>query len=114
MIRERERTGANGFLMFVLFATGMVVFTIWGAQDLGNHKPWEGQGWILLTVLCAVGLGGLFTVNPNEAKVLQLFGHYVGSVRTPGLRWASPFFTKRKVSQRVRNFESAKLKVNDL
>jgi regulator of protease activity HflC (stomatin/prohibitin superfamily) len=52
-------------------------------------------------------------VHPNEARVLQLFGKYVGSVKTPGLRYANPFYTKRKVSVRVRNFETAKLKVND-
>ena len=56
---------------------------------------------------------GLFTVAPNEPLVLQIFGAYAGTVRTPGLRWANPFYTKRKVSVRVRNFESAKLKVND-
>ena len=60
-----------------------------------------------------MSLTGLFVVNPNEAKVVQIFGDYVGTVRTPGLRWANPFYTKRRVSLRVRNFESAKLKVND-
>jgi len=59
-------------------------------------------------------LVGLFTVAPNEAQVLQLFGDYVGTVRQPGLRWANPFYTKHKISTRVRNFESAHLKVNDL
>jgi regulator of protease activity HflC (stomatin/prohibitin superfamily) len=59
-------------------------------------------------------LAGLFTVAPNEARVLQLFGDYVGTVRKPGLRWANPLYTKHKVSTRVRNFESSKLKVNDL
>ena len=53
-------------------------------------------------------------VNPNEAKVLQLFGKYVGSAREPGLRWANPFYMKKKVSLRVVSFESGKLKVNDL
>ena len=57
---------------------------------------------------------GLFTVSPNEAKVLQLFGNYMGTVREPGLRWVNPFFTKRGISLRVRNFESERLKVNDL
>jgi regulator of protease activity HflC (stomatin/prohibitin superfamily) len=52
-------------------------------------------------------------VNPNEGKVLQLFGRYVGTVRQPGLKWASPFYSKRKISLRVRNFESNKLKVNE-
>jgi regulator of protease activity HflC (stomatin/prohibitin superfamily) len=56
---------------------------------------------------------GLFIVNPNEAKVLQLFGSYGGTVHQPGLKWANPFYTKKKISVRVRNFETGKLKVND-
>jgi len=59
-------------------------------------------------------LVGLFEVNPNEAEVLQLFGAYNGNVYDSGLRWANPFYSKRKVSVRVRYFESEKLKVNDL
>jgi regulator of protease activity HflC (stomatin/prohibitin superfamily) len=58
-------------------------------------------------------LAGLFVVNPNEAKVVQLFGRYVGTVTQPGLRWANPFYTKKRISQRIRNFESSHLKVND-
>src|SRR5262249_12896332 len=69
---------------------------------------------LLATVVCVCGLVGLFTVSPNEAKVLQLFGNYVGTVREPGLRWVNPFYTKRGISLRVRNFESERLKVNDL
>jgi regulator of protease activity HflC (stomatin/prohibitin superfamily) len=57
---------------------------------------------------------GVFSVNPNEARVLQLFGDYAGTVKTPGLRWANPLFTKKRVSIRIRNFETARLKVNDL
>ena len=56
---------------------------------------------------------GFFMVHPNEARVLQLFGAYVGTAREPGLRWANPFYAKKAVSVRVRNFESGKLKVND-
>ena len=59
-------------------------------------------------------LTGLFIVNPNEGKVLQLFGQYVGTVKEPGLRYANPLYRKRRISLRVRNFESGKLKVNDL
>ena len=58
-------------------------------------------------------LAGLFMVNPNEARVLQLFGRYVGTVHDEGLRWANPFFTKGKISVRVRNFETERSKVND-
>lgn len=66
-------------------------------------------GVALLTALC-----GLYVVEPNQASVLSLFGRYVGTDRTNGLRWNNPFYTKRKVSLRVRNFESGKLKVNEL
>lgn len=58
-------------------------------------------------------LSGLFSVAPNQAKVLQLFGAYRGTVKVPGLRWANPFYMKHRISLRVRNFESEKLKVND-
>ncbi len=56
---------------------------------------------------------GFFMVQPNEAKVLQLFGNYSGTVHTAGLRWSNPLFTKTNVSTRIRNFESGRLKVND-
>jgi regulator of protease activity HflC (stomatin/prohibitin superfamily) len=69
-------------------------------------------GALLLPVLI-VCWTGLFTVAPNEGRVLQLFGNYIGTVRSPGLKWANPFYSKRHISLRVRNFESAKLKVND-
>ncbi len=59
-------------------------------------------------------MAGLFQVEPNQAAVLSLFGRYIGTVNTPGLRWNNPFYKKNKVSLRVRNFESGQLKVNDL
>jgi regulator of protease activity HflC (stomatin/prohibitin superfamily) len=68
----------------------------------------------LVVAFLGVLFGGFFVVNPNEAKVLQLFGKYMGSAREPGLRWANPFYMKKKVSLRVVSFESGKLKVNDL
>ncbi len=57
---------------------------------------------------------GLFMVQPNQAKVMMLFGKYTGTVRKAGLRWADPFLSAKAVSLRIRNFESEKLKVNDL
>jgi len=69
--------------------------------------------WVIVSVIIAILWGGFFMVHPNEAKVLQLFGQYVGTARDPGLRWANPFYAKQPVSVRVRNFESGKLKVND-
>jgi len=69
---------------------------------------------LLLGVILLICLGGFFTVAPNEGKVLQFFGRYVGTVRDAGPRWTNPFYSKRGVSLRVRNFESSKLKINDL
>ncbi len=69
---------------------------------------------VFLGILAFLSLIGLYTVQPNQAAVLSLFGKYVGTVKDNGLRWNNPFYAKRKVSQRVRNFESGKLKVNEL
>lgn len=67
---------------------------------------------IMFTAL--IMTAGLFGVQPNQAVVLTLFGRYVGSVRKEGLRWVNPFLAKKRVSLRVRNFETSHLKVNDL
>jgi regulator of protease activity HflC (stomatin/prohibitin superfamily) len=69
---------------------------------------------LLLGALALLSLCGLYTVQPNQAAVLSLFGKYVGTVKDNGLRWNNPFYSKKKVSQRVRNFESGRLKVNEL
>jgi regulator of protease activity HflC (stomatin/prohibitin superfamily) len=66
-----------------------------------------------VAVVSAISLFGFFVVNHNQGRVLQLFGGYVGTCRAEGLRWANPFYTKRRISLRIRNFESGHLKVND-
>ena len=71
-------------------------------------------GSFVLGLLVLVMIVGLYSIQPNQAAVLSLFGKYVGTVKEAGLRWNNPFYSKRKVSQRVRNFESGKLKVNEL
>nr|WP_206352088.1 SPFH domain-containing protein [Tautonia rosea] len=96
-----------GFL--VLLGLAILVLII-GAV---NESPASIIGSIIGILAAIVGLAGLFTVSPNEAKVLQLFGEYKGTVRRPGLRWVNPFYSKVAISTRVRNFESGKLKVND-
>ncbi len=80
-----------------------------------GHAP----GWALVPAIaaCVAGifvLAGLYMLEPNQAAVLNLFGRYVGTVKDNGLRWNNPFFGKKKISQRVRNFESGRLKVNEL
>ncbi|MEK9534990.1 MAG: SPFH domain-containing protein [Halieaceae bacterium] len=68
---------------------------------------------LIVAILALICLAGFYMVAPNEGRVLQLFGQYVGTDRALGLRWANPFYTKQRVSLRIRNFESGQLKVND-
>jgi regulator of protease activity HflC (stomatin/prohibitin superfamily) len=113
MIREREIHALPGLpmLLALLVATAL---SIWGMVDaVSDEAIWLLILYIVLAVVLIVLMVGLFIVNPNEAKVLQFFGEYVGTVKIPGLRWANPLYSKKRVSQRVRNFESGKLKVND-
>ena len=69
---------------------------------------------LVAAALGVIALGGFFMVEPNQAAVLSLFGKYVGTSKDQGLRWTNPFYAARKISLRTRNFESSKLKVNDL
>ncbi|VAW21459.1 Membrane protease family protein BA0301, partial [hydrothermal vent metagenome] len=65
-------------------------------------------------IATTIVLSGLYTIEPNQSAVLSLFGKYIGTVHQQGLRFNNPFFTKKKISMRVRNFESGRMKVNDL
>ncbi len=113
MIKETRRDASPGIgilILFLVIEAALVAVFVWSA----------GQGLGVLTGAAAVAFGvvgfllsGLFTVSPNQGRVLQLFGAYRGTAREPGLRWANPFYTKRAISLRVRNFETGKLKVND-
>ena len=113
-IREREVKSVSGipFLMFLLAVMVMVAMIVLGLADVPKALR---IGAVLFGVpLVLLGFSGLYKVEPNQSAVLSLFGKYVGTVRTPGLRFNNPFFTKKKISLRVRNFESGKLKVNEL
>ena len=113
MIREKEFNGGPGLGMLLLF---LVLFLGAIAGLIFSVRMASGTGilvCVLLMVGAILGEAGLFVVNPNQAKVLQLFGAYVGTARMPGLRWANPFYSKKGVSMRTRNFETGKLKVND-
>ena len=119
MTRERLRHGLPGIpMLFValLVLAGIVGLFISGAVAADNGE--SGAGWQILPAvvmfpLWILALKGFFMVAPNEAKVMQLFGDYAGTAKISGLRYANPFYKKRKLSLRVRNFESGKLKVND-
>lgn len=113
MFREIQHRAPNGYL--ALFTSLALMFG--GAWQLiqaaraGDASM--GALWAAVAFFAFIAATGLFTVQPNEARVLTLFGEYKGSVKVAGLFWANPFLSKKHVSLRVRNFETAKLKVND-
>jgi regulator of protease activity HflC (stomatin/prohibitin superfamily) len=113
MIRERERQTASGLLMLGVFLV-IIAVAVAGVVRAARAEDVRVLGlWVVVIVLSALGLAGLFTIAPNEGQVLQLFGAYRGTAKEEGLRWANPFYSKKRISRRVRNFESAHLKVND-
>ncbi|MFT6735095.1 MAG: regulator of protease activity HflC (stomatin/prohibitin superfamily) [Polaribacter sp.] len=112
MYTENEIKAPNGLttlvVLFIVQVTSIaIIFTLGRAGGLITIAT------ILLALFVFIGWFGFFMVNPNEARVLQLFGKYIGTVKEEGLRWANPFYAKFAVSLRVRNFESGQLKVND-
>ena len=115
-MKEREAISSSGWLAIVLGLTalGSALYLV---LQIKHHQadPWQ---WLIgggaLALAGVIILRGNFIVGPNEARVLTFFGTYAGSVRTSGLRWANPFTVKRAMSLRARNFETAKIKVNDV
>ncbi|HET6487692.1 MAG TPA: SPFH domain-containing protein [Spirochaetia bacterium] len=113
MIKETRRDASAGvgiLILFLAIEVALVVVFVWSAP---RGLPWVTGAAALAFGVVGFLLSGLFTVSPNQGRVLQLFGAYRGTAREPGLRWANPFYTKRAISLRVRNFETGKLKVND-
>lgn len=113
MFPEKTIRGVSGWAMFILMTAVMI-----GSGVELVLAAIAREGWIVLAtavIMTADFLAffGLTIVNPNEARVVILLGHYQGTLKEAGFRWVNPFTTRRKVSLRVRNFESSKLKVND-
>jgi regulator of protease activity HflC (stomatin/prohibitin superfamily) len=114
MLQEKIVRGLSGWLMVVVLAGGVVG----GVVVIANSSVAQGTAWLI--PIAALGLAadavcwfGLTVVNPNTAKVMLLFGAYQGSIKEPGFWWVNPFTGRRRVSLKIRNFESGKLKVND-
>jgi regulator of protease activity HflC (stomatin/prohibitin superfamily) len=115
MIREEVRGTVPGWAMVPIILGG-IGFFIWRLSvviPLEDHPTLEIIFYFLSTIVTALLAFGFFVVNPNQGKVLQLFGSYKGTVKTAGFHWANPLLSKRRISLRVRNFESSKIKVND-
>ena len=113
MIRESTASTRPGLLVLFLLPLLIVADLGWLVAAARAGQPPGVIGALLAFVVLAVLACGFFVVEPNQASVLLLFGRYQGSERRPGLWWANPFNVKKRVSLRVRNFESSKLKVND-
>ena len=107
-MKEKERHTASGFAYLVVMIL-IVPLSIWGIVYFGQFdRAFAVAGCIIVLILDLISFKGLFGVSPNQGAVLQLFGHYVGTERSPGLRWANPLHSKRFVSLRTRNFGSSK------
>lgn len=104
-MQEKIIRPSSGYLMLLLFAV-LLTATI----ALGVNK----QLWCILTgTVALLMLTGFFFINPNGSRVLTLFGEFKGTVNQNGFFWANPFYSKKSISLRARNFESERLKVND-
>lgn len=114
---ERRAFRVPGFLMLVVLLAGAGALVWWGLDLRGlTSEQAEARAAIGISaasVLLALMASGLVILNPNEARVIQFFGRYVGSIKRAGFHWTIPFTTKKRISLRVRNFETARLKVSD-
>ena len=113
MVKEKLRTVGSGYLALVILPLLTAGFGLLFIRSAVNNNPTAAVLSLIALVVVLICFKGFFMVHPNQAKVLQLFGTYVGSVRQTGLRWANPFYSKEPISLRVRNFESGVMKVND-
>src|ERR1035437_3602636 len=114
MLQEKELKALPGWPMVALLLLIVPILTVLAFIWSVNAESGYGIGAaIVVFIIDVVCFGGFAVINPNEAKVVQLFGVYKGTIKLPGFWWVNPFTRRRRVSLRVRNFESSKLKVND-
>jgi regulator of protease activity HflC (stomatin/prohibitin superfamily) len=113
MYREKPYPASNGLVvLLILIAATIGSLAMMIVEFKAGNEP-LGLFFTVLLMVVSFGFAGLFIVNPNEAKALVLFGTYKGTVKQDGFWFANPFMVKKPISLRVRNFETAKLKVND-
>jgi regulator of protease activity HflC (stomatin/prohibitin superfamily) len=115
-MKERIAISSSGWLAIVV-GLGLLGGSVAVLAQIAHHQQDPGPyvlGALGMVIAGILTLVGCFVIGPNEARVLTFFGRYTGTVKDPGLRWANPFTTKRSISLRARNFETAKIKVNDI
>jgi regulator of protease activity HflC (stomatin/prohibitin superfamily) len=110
MIKDRKSLSLNGYMMLAIFIiSGFICFS----SAVQSSNPTVQIGLSLVLAVIAFCLVGFYMVQPNQGKVMMLFGAYAGTDTTTGLRWTIPFYMRKTISLRIRNFESSRLKVND-
>ncbi|MFJ2904654.1 SPFH domain-containing protein [Streptomyces sp. NPDC087212] len=116
-VREFTAHSAGGGLALLLCLVGplagIALIAVGATLEPAGTKATLIIVGILVVVAAFIAMGGLNNVAPGEARVVQLFGRYRGTIRQDGLRWVNPFTSRTKISTRVRNHETAVLKVND-
>ena len=113
MSQEREIRGVSGWAMVGTLIVVMIGAGYGFVSAAQNESPLAMVAWTLVILTAAACFFGLTVVNPNQARVVTLFGVYKGSIKQAGFWWVNPLTARRRLSLRVRNFESGKLKVND-
>lgn len=113
-ITEKQALRINGFIAAFFWLVLVVVEILLLRGGIKNEVPSFLWFFIPLLLVIALATNGFFIVQPNDSRVLVLFGKYLGTVRDSGFWWANPFTTRTKVTLRIRNFNSEKIKVNDL
>jgi regulator of protease activity HflC (stomatin/prohibitin superfamily) len=115
MQQEKVIKGLSGWFMVVVLGAGIIgSIAILANTPALDDRPWVVGPVVLALIVDGICWRGLTVVNPNTARVVLLFGDYLGSLKAPGFWWVNPLTVRRIVSLKVRNFESGKLKVNDL
>ena len=113
MVQEIPRKAASGAFILLALLVALVADVLLFVFGIVNGSAVVIIGTVVAFLVFLFLFFGVFVVNPNEARVLQLFGRYVGTASDHGLRWANPLFSKKTISLRVRNFETDRSKVND-
>jgi regulator of protease activity HflC (stomatin/prohibitin superfamily) len=103
----------SGWVMVAVLTAVLIGAAIALIAAANESSVWGVALSAIVAAAAGAGFAGLTVVNPNEAKVVTLFGVYHGSIKVAGFWWVNPLTTRRRLSLRVRNFESGKLKVND-
>ncbi|MDP7592668.1 MAG: SPFH domain-containing protein [Litorilituus sp.] len=110
-MQETKGFSINGYVMFVLLLVSIASLGNFIVEQIVNQEP---NFWFFVPLVIGIVIAtGFFMVQPNQGKVMTFFGSYVGTVKENGLRWTIPFFVRKTISLRIRNFESSQMKVND-